>query len=327
LGGRFVKEAQALGKGNLPAKGQSSGASAILESVKTLWAGEEAQPAQRELKVEPKTGLELLDVLGLRGKIVYIVYGRPSKQGEETWGSLGASRTAEESWQVFRARQEAISQAVGRKDFALNVLNPVYRSRNGVIKDIYIRKALELAPENRGLVALNFNSLSDAKQTLQRLEKVFPRELLAYLAVGLDIEHFPGGQAEASSLNEFCSWFARKHHEWAGDSLIPGLVLIYTFRGSEEEGKGRILNLENLVQYYLPEKTLVVALFDGYGTKESKLRKMASLVSSLPNTLEFPALVGVMEFRSRWGDKYDKSPIRETFTTLRGAPTFFFASQ
>lgn len=261
LGGRFVKEAQALGKSNLPSKGQGSRAPAILESVKTLWASEEAQPAQRELKVEVKTGLELLDVLGLRGKIVYIVYGRPSKQGEETWGSLGASRTAEESWQVFRARQEAISQAIGRKDFALNVLNPVYRSRNGVIKDIYIRKALELAPENRGLVALNFNSLSDAKQTLQRLEKVFPKELLTYLAVGLDIEHFPGGQAEASSLNEFCSWFARKHHEWAGDSL------------------------------------------------------------------EFPALVGVMEFRSRWGDKYDKSPIRETFTTLRGAPTFFFASQ
>lgn len=284
---------------------------------------------QPETSLESKTGIRLLERLGLRGKIIYIVYGRPTKHGEPTWGSLGGSRTAEQSWQLFQARKERISQEIGkgREDFTLNVLNPVYRSRNGVIKDIYIQKALELAPENFGLVALSFNSFDDARMTIERLAGLFPKELLASLAVSLDIEHFsPNGQVEAQRINEFTSWFAQKHHQWAGESGIPGLVLIYAFC-SQGKGRGRILNMGSLNQYYLDQKTLVATIFDGFGTKEGKLRGMAYLVESLPNTVTFPALVGMMEFGTRWGDKYDKSSIKDIFETLKGTPVFFFASQ
>lgn len=279
------------------------------------------------LEVECKTGVELLKNLGLGGKIVYIVYGRPQKyEGQRTWGSLEASRTAEESWQVLKQRQATIIQEIGRQDFTLNVLNPVYRSGDGFLEDVYIQKALELAPANQGLVALDFDSISDANETVQRLETILSKELLAHLAVGLDVEHFPGHKTDAASLNEFCRWFAQKHQEWSGNSSIPGLVLIYTLHGSE--GTGRIDNPGEVQQYYLPEKTLVVPIFDGYGAKEVKFSKMADLIGLFPNTQEFPALLGVMEFKSKWGDKYDTgSTIREIFSTLEGTPVFFFASQ
>jgi hypothetical protein len=267
--------------------------------------------------------------LGLRGKVAYVVYGRPSKSGERTWGSLGASQTAEQSWQVLQSRQNAVRQSIGKgeQDFVLNILNPVYRSQNGVISDVYIQRALELARENRGLVALSFNSLPDATQTVQRLEQLLPKQLLTYLAVSLDVEHFPGGQVAASALNEFSSWFAGKHLAWAGDSPVPGLVLIYSFRGPHDAGQGRIVGLGDLVQYYPPQRTLVAILFDGYGTKQAKLAKIGELIAALPDSPDSPALVGVMEFRTMWGSKYDQASIGETFDTLRGAPTFFLASQ
>jgi hypothetical protein len=261
--------------------------------------------------------------------IIYIAYGRPSKQGEQTWGTLGASQTAEQSWQVLQANAGAVGREIGQDSasFALNVLNPVYRSENGVVADIYIRKALELAPQNHGLVALNFNSIADAKATVQRLEAALPQSLLVYLGVGLDAEHFPGGRVDAASVNAFAAWFAAKHREWAGDAVVPGLVLVYTFHDPGGGGQGSIDNMGQLTQYYFSERTLVVPVFDGYGSRQDKAGKVARLVRALPNTSDTPALVGVMEFQSRWGTKYDQATIGESFGLLSGAPVYVFASQ
>jgi hypothetical protein len=276
-----------------------------------------------------ETGVELLDAFslrGLRGKVVYIVYGRPNKYGEPTWGSLGATRTAEESWDYYRRLRSTISGEIGRpqEDFALNIINPVYRSVNGTIKDIYIDKALELAPQNKGLVALNFNNTDDAYNTIARLETIFPKERLAYLAAGLDVEHFPGHMVEARTINEFTAWFAQKHQSWAEGRPVPGVVLVYTFNGQQT---GRIYNLENLVEYYPHQGTLVPLIFDGYGTVSGKEAVMSQISGLLPNSQDFPAILGAMEFWTRFGDEYDKCTIAETFSTLSGAQTFFFATQ
>jgi len=270
-----------------------------------------------------------LEAFGLPGRVVYVVYGRPSKHGEATWGSLGASQTAESSWQLLHSRVASIAPQIGveRGDFALNVLNPVYRSGNGPLSDQYVRRALELAPENQGLVALCFNSIADARQTVQRMEQILPRELLARLAVALDVEHFGGGQVNAAALNQFSAWFAAKHNEWAGDAPVPGLVFVYTFRTPGGAGEGVIQDLGQLVQYYMQQRTMVVLLYDGFGSRAAKLSIMSSLIRALTDTAHAPALVGTMEFRSRWGTQYDKATIGETFGTLRGAPVYFFASQ
>lgn len=275
----------------------------------------------------PRNGAELVEYLGLRGKTIYIVYGRPMKRGEQTWGTLGASQTAEQSWQVLRNSASAVGRAIGQDSgsFALHVLNPVYRSQNGVIADVYIQKALELAALNKGVVALSFNSFSDAEGTIARLEKVTPSSLLAYLAVSLDIEHFSGGgTASAEQINSFSSWFMDKHSQWAGNLPVPGLVIVYTFRTS---GVGSIANLNQLKQYYMAERGLVVPIFDGYGMRQVKAEKVARLARALPNTPESPALVGVMEFQTRWGTKYDQATISESFSILAGSPVRVFASQ
>jgi hypothetical protein len=336
IAGKFIRDARAL-TGHLTTEVQEAELATVPEAdletvpdpVVLPQAEESIRPAPLTLAGEMRNGLDLLKGFGLRGKVVYIVYGRPSKQGETTWGTLGGSRTAEESWQLVRASARAIGKEIGKdeSDFALHVLNPVYRSQNGVIEDIYIQRALELAPANHGLVAINFNSIGDARETIQRLESVFPKALLSYLAVGLDVEHFPGGQTDAASLNDFSLWFGQKHVEWTESGAIPGLVLVYTFRGAVDGGQGKIENLGQLVQYHLPQRTLVVPVFDGYGSSEAKLGLMGGLVRALVNQEQHPALVGVMEFTSRWGTKYDQATIEQTFATLQGAPVYFFASQ
>lgn len=270
------------------------------------------------------TGLALLNSLGLQGKAVYIVYGRPSKRGEATWGSLQSS-TAEDAWVLLEQRRDAVSQVLDRSDITLNVLNPVYNSVNGDIADIYVQKALELAPRYSGVVAPSFNSIPVAKQTTERWEGLFSQDELAYLSVSLDIEHFPGHDEDAVAINAFSTWFAQKHMEWAGQRAIPGIVILYTMHGSQ--GIGRISNLVQLTQYYLTEQTLVIPIMDAYGSAEAKCAKVTDIVSLLPNTSEYPALVGIMEFRLKWGGKYDTASIAETFACLNGTPVSVLASQ
>lgn len=327
VGGRFVLDARSAGTADRQVAMQAAGVLPLLPDTGGV-AEVDAGPGAGA-KITADGGAALLEALDWRGKVVYLAYGRPSKQGEQTWGTLGASQTAEQSWQVLQNSAAGVGRSIGHDSdsFALNVLNPVYRSQNGVISDVYVQKALQLAPQNRGVVALNFNSIADAEATIQRLEMALPRALLAYLSVGLDVEHFPGGQIDAASVNAFCGWFAAKHREWAGDSTVPGLVVVYTFRDADSGGQGSVANLGQLVQYYPRERTLVVPVFDGYGTRQDKAPKVGSLVRALPNTAEHPALVGVMEFQTRWGTKYDQATIGESFSTLAGAPVFFFASQ
>jgi len=274
---------------------------------------------------EAKNGLQLLEQLGLRGKIVYIVYGRPAGG----WGSLGESTTAEQSWELAAQRRKSIAQEIEKaeEDFVYTIINPVYFSDNrslGAIKDIYISKGLELASKNKGLVALDFSDIQKAKEVISDLEKKFPSQKLVYLAVSFDVEHFlPNGTLEAKEINEFSRWFAEKHQKWVNEVnlKIPGFVFVYTFGG------GRILNLNQLQQYYLSLDTLVVPIFDGYGSDGQKLFSLAEYVQTLPNTQEFPALVGVMEFYTKHSQRYDTVSPKSTFKTLEGAPVFFFASQ
>jgi len=274
---------------------------------------------------EVKNGIQLLEQLGLKGKIVYVVYGRPAGG----WGSLGESTTAEQSWELAERRKKIISQEIEKSEdnFAYTIINPVYFSDNrnsGAIKDIYVSKALEIAPQYKGLVALDFSDIQKAKEVISDLERKFTPQKLVYLAVSLDVEHFfPSGALEANQINEFSRWFAEKHQKWVNEVnlKIPGFVFVYTFGG------GRILNLNQLQQYYLSSDTLVVPIFDGYGSDGQKLFSMAKYVQALPNTQEFPALVGVMEFQIKHGQKYDTVSPKLTFKTLEGAPVFFFASQ
>jgi len=273
----------------------------------------------------PRTGVELLEKFGLKDRIVYIVYGRPAGG----WGTLGGSTTAEQTWNLANERRKVISQAISKPEsqFGFTVINPVYYFDNrslGPIKDIYVEKALELAPQNKGLVALDFSDIENSQNVISGFEEKLPVERLVYLAVSLDIEHFlPSGTLEAGKINEFSQWFAKKHKEWSDVAKIflPGFVFIYTFGG------GKILNMDQLKQYYLSEGTMVVPIFDGCGTDGKKLASMVNYIRNLPNTEDYPALLGVMEFQTKHGNRYDTVTPGSTFKTLEGAPVFFFASQ
>ncbi|MCJ7792605.1 MAG: hypothetical protein MUP45_01330 [Candidatus Marinimicrobia bacterium] len=279
-------------------------------------------PTREESSVNPETGLGLLKSMGLKDRVTYIVYGRPYG-----WGSLGLTGTAQESWSFFHTRKETIKARIGlsEENFALHVINPAYYSQEHEayypLSDDYVSEALRLAPENQGLVALNFNRLDFAQDAITYLETVIPKERLAYLALGFDAEHFPQSQVDARALNQFVSWFALKHHEWAAGKPIPGLVFIYLFPASQ------ILNLGELKQYYHQERTLVVPIFDGWGLKEEKLSPMSGYINTLPDTEASPALLGVMETNLRHPGMFGECSVEESWETLAGTPAPFFATQ
>ncbi|KPJ71053.1 hypothetical protein AMJ51_00225 [Microgenomates bacterium DG_75] len=242
-----------------------------------------------ETSVKPETGIELLESLGFRDKVVYLVYGRPYG-----WGSLGLTQTPEGAWAFFHTRKKTISQKIGlnEQDFALNIINPAYYSQEHeayhALSDDYVSETLRLAPENQGLVALSFNRLEYARNVISHLETFLSKEQLAHLALSFDAEHFPYSQVDARALNRFVPWFAQKHQEWAEGKSIPCLVFVYVFPGS------RILNMQELKQYYLNKNALVVPIFDGWGLKAEKLRSMAGYIGTLPDTEASPALLGVI---------------------------------
>jgi len=292
--------------------------------------GGETPPLSLRQERSPKeieTGVELLDFFGLRGKIVYIVYGGPSPF-REGWGSLKETTSAEEGWRLLSERRKRVMGEIGRSadDFALNILNPAW-SASGV--DIpYIEEALRLAPENNGLVAPSFNNIDVAREVVGELGGLDPFHL-ARLAVCFDIENFPDKRIGASSLNEFSRWFFQKHKEWVEKGgvpdNIPGIVLAYTFWS---EDHSMIDNIAQLEQYYLEERGLLVPIFDGRGTKGAKSFKMERLGGQLPDNDQFPSLLGAMEFRSTWGNEYDKCSVQETFSLIpERTPVAFFASQ
>lgn len=276
-----------------------------------------------------KNGIEFLEHFGLKGKIVYLVYGRPNKAREKAWGSLSSTMTAEQSWALVQERAGSVAQKISKKkeDFSYLVVNPVYSSGNGDLKDIYVETLLKLAMQ-KGVVALDFSDIQKAKTTLLGFEEKFPKEILPYLSVSLDAEHFSGGgSVDAKAINDFSLWYAEKHQEWCQKADVTdtlGFVFVYTFRS---QPPGCITNLSELKQYCLQENTLIVPVFDGYGSKDTKLGGMAILCSQLPSTTENPALIGTMEFQSKWEKRYDSASIAETFSTLQGAPVYFFASQ
>lgn len=354
LGKKYVGEAKALGRAagvsplsvragelpqvyklgseqqKIPPEGQKSIESPpAVQPVEKREAVSPVQPLKNRSRAEVgeiDTGRKLLECLNLLGKVVYIVYGRPPGG----WGSLGLKATAEQCWELVDERKKDICEQIGKseEDVAYTVLNPVYFVDNQgkvPLKDVFMLKALELASQNKGIVAPDFSDLENAKRVFLGFEeeKKIPQTLLPYLGVSIDVEHFAGHSLEAQKINDFAKWFAEKHKAWADQAgvTVPGLIFVYTFSG------GRVLNMSELQQYYLLEETLLVIVFDGYGKDTAKLAQMASYVRSLENTSDFPALVGVMEFQSRHSDKYDTVPIGSTFKTLEGAPVFFLASQ
>jgi len=310
----------------------------------------EAAPTNEE------TGQELLERLGLKGKILLVVYGRPGAHG-----SLGISTTAEGSWARAKFRRSQIVSILPRvgslgkynpkptsQDILL-AINPVDRARwaNGKLSpelsQSYLLKALELAKKNEGfvLIDLGVEGEKKAKERIKEIEKMVknkflhnPQEaarLLSRLGLTWDLEWMPGPEKNyPCELNDTNLWFAQKHWQWNQEAGIatPGIIGIYAFKPT--------VNLRGVRQYYPQHNTIVVPIFDGYGNPKSKLDRVAQFCRQLEQgrTKEEiennPPLTGAMDFVLLWGGRkaYDTGSTEENLKkVLFGAPVVVLAIQ
>ena len=346
LGRKFIAEASQEG-GAVEKTSQASSQSvekapgrveSVEEKKVEVSQVEEKQEPVQGVFAEVGDGAALIERMGLKDKVVYIVYGRPGG-----WGTLGSCswEEADGCWQVANEQKIDVSLEIGvsQENFAYTILNPAYNSGGWDLSDEYIQQALELAPENKGLVAPVFNDVGVARGVLERWGREMPPHLLKYLSVSLDVEHMPGGQVEAQALNKFISFYADLRQQWDPGEETPGFVLTYAFRlpRVDQNGveivdgsgdiRGLIRNLNQMQQYNLIGNVMAPVISDGYGSYGAKFEVLKGMVNSLPNSKAFPAVVGTMEFYSRHREEYDTSSIEATFRGLDGAPVKFLASQ
>jgi hypothetical protein len=130
-----------------------------------------------------------------------------------------------------------------------------------------------------------------------------------------DIEHTVGGQVDAAQINQVAAeYFARRR---SAEYQTPGIFGFYVFK------RDQITSPADVRREY--EGGLVVPIFDGFGgsgpnpgaNKIALTAQVLSLFSQGP--------VGVMEFETRWGTKYDKISARASFAAYPDA--LIFASQ
>ncbi len=160
-------------------------------------------------------------------------------------------------------------------------------------------------------------------------------DAVPYFGISLDIEHFSHYKTTAKEVNSFVREFGQKRLELLGSkraARIPTLVVIYSVN---PRGLGRIVNLQQLDQYWPQGGILVPIINDGFGGAAEKFSmEIATLTELQKGKKEAeikanPPLVGSMEFVTRWGKTYDK--LKDPADFLRratsGAPLILVASQ
>ena len=159
-------------------------------------------------------------------------------------------------------------------------------------------------------------------------------EAIARTGLSLDIEHFPGGATTAQEVNALVGKFAEARKKLLGKAVekVPGFVFVYVV---DPLRLGKIVNMNTLRQYYPDANTFVVVLHDGFGAAAAKLVIESRIVQALSQGRQKkelranPPLVGPMDFRLMWGNKYDTYTDSAAFmqSATAGAPICAIAVQ
>lgn len=221
----------------------------------------------------------------LDGAQIALTYGR-ARSG--SWGTLGKTRTVDQA--VYAAIQFADRVNVwnGRLPVVAAVNPNVFMAGTNEMSSLYIYHLIAEA-ERRGVYVM-LDVQPGGEDPLQLFGRLMDRYLRENVWLDWDIEHTTGGRVTAEQINRVAAeYFRRRAERGYGQK---GIFAFYVFE------MNAVADPENIRREY--DNGWVVPIFDGYGPRAAKLAKTDQFRERFAG-----GPLGIMEFETRWGTKYD----------------------
>jgi hypothetical protein len=254
-------------------------------------------PDQAKVSLVP---VEAFEPLPLRPEIqevtVAMVYGHPGPGG---WGSLGQTWTVDQALQSARMLATRVDGWNGDRPTVIAVNpNVVVDGRAG--DDEYIYQMIAEARRQGIYVMLDVQT--GGEDPLALFSSLMDKYLQENVWFDWDLEHTAGGVVSAEQINTFARMYFQRRQERGYQTA--GIFAFYVFATNQ------VSDAETVQRSY--DQGPVVPIFDGYGAK--KVVKTNLVIGHFA-----PGPFGVMEFETRWGDRYDSISAQEYFETFPDA--------
>lgn len=262
-----------------------------------VWA---ITPDNLEISVMPVTDDNPLPPLpSLDNVTIAMVYGRPGPGG---WGSLGQTVIADQALFLARTYAERVDEWNGDKKVVVAVNPNTVMAGNVTRREAYLYYLIAEARRQGYYVMIDIQT--GDQDPLSLLNTLMDKFLYENVWFDWDLEHTAaGGSVSAEQINQVAeAYFDRRRSR--GYSK-PGILGFYVFKTDQ------VANPEALRRNY--DGDLVVPIFDGFGGKgtDPAQAKIAKTIRVLSLFGEGP--YGIMEFETRWGNRYDQISAQEYF--------------
>lgn len=229
---------------------------------------------------------------------IAMIYGRPNPGG---WGSLGQTTTADQALHLARAYAERVDEWNGDKQVVVTVNPNAAMAGQVTTRETYLYYLIAEARRQGYYVMLDVQTGGQNPLTL--FNSLMDKFLYENVWFDWDLEHTAGGTVRAGQINQVAEAYFERRQSKGYSS--PGVFGFYVFKTDQ------VANPEKLRRSY--DGGLVVPIFDGFGGhgadpaqgKIAKTNRVLSLFGEGP--------YGIMEFETRWGDRYDQISAREYF--------------
>jgi hypothetical protein len=240
----------------------------------------------------------------IHGATIAMVYGRPESG---TWGSLGETDLVDQAMHRAFRYSERVDQWNGSKPVVTAVNPNILMAGASPMEESYIYHLIGEAKRQGAYVML------DVQTGSREPYAVFTELMDKYLSDNVwfdwDLEHTTGGRVHSSQINRVAAEYFRRRAERGYTS--PGLFAFYIFDMAAVQAPSQ-LETEYANGAVLP-------IFDGYGPRQIKINETHDFVR------HFGVPYGIMEFDTKWGQKYDDIPARDYLGAF--PDTWLFASQ
>jgi hypothetical protein len=261
-----------------------------------LW---EVSPDGIEVTLRPVSESNPLPSLpDWRNATVAMVYGGPGSGG---WGSLGLTDTADQAITLARHYAQRVDEWNGSRQVAVAINPNAMMVGEQAESDLYLYYLIAEARRQGYYVMLDVQTGEQDPLTL--FTNLMDKFLQENVWFDWDIEHTADGKVDAEQINRLAdAYFARRNER---GYQTPGVFGFYVFQNDQ------ITRPNRLRCHY--DNGVVVPIFDGFGGEgqksgQGKISKTARVLSHFPD-----GPYGIMEFETRWGQKYDQIGAKEYF--------------
>jgi len=244
----------------------------------------------------PLPPLPLLD-----NKTIAMVYGRSQPGG---WGSLGQTTIADQGLYLARNYAQKVEEWNGDKAVIVAINPNVAMAGRVTSREYYLYYLIAEARRQGYYVMLDVQTGN--KDPTALFISLIDKFLLENVWFDWDLEHTSGGTVHSEQINQIVGAYFASRQSMGYSS--PGIFGFYVFKTDQ------VANPDKLRRSY--DGGLVVPIFDGFGGQgnDPARAKIAKTVRVLSQFGEGP--YGVMEFETRWGNRYDQISAWEYFAAF-----------